>query len=85
MTSCFSQRVDDQSLDPEVEDGATDQRDIHDDALVLELLRTSMVQGTVGAKEQHRVLQRAKRYRLEGSHVLQVWEYGKVRVVLHPA
>ncbi|OAE27650.1 hypothetical protein AXG93_3337s1130 [Marchantia polymorpha subsp. ruderalis] len=44
-----------------------------------------MVPGRVGAKEGDRVLQRAKRSRLEGSHVLRVWENGRIRVVPHPA
>ncbi|OAE30677.1 hypothetical protein AXG93_1422s1010 [Marchantia polymorpha subsp. ruderalis] len=79
LTSYSSQRVDSQSSDPEVEDGGVDQRDVHDDALVLEFLRTSMVPGTVGAKEQVRVLQLAKRYLLEGSHVLRVWKDGTVQ------
>ncbi|OAE29960.1 hypothetical protein AXG93_669s1080 [Marchantia polymorpha subsp. ruderalis] len=35
---------DGQSSDLEIEDGATNQHDIHDDALALEFLRTSMVQ-----------------------------------------
>ncbi|PTQ33208.1 hypothetical protein MARPO_0091s0058, partial [Marchantia polymorpha] len=70
--SCTSQEDDTGAKwhDPEVEDGGVDQRDVHDDALVLEFLRTSMMPGTVGTKERDRVLQRAKRYRLEGSHVL---------------
>ncbi|OAE32097.1 hypothetical protein AXG93_2573s1060 [Marchantia polymorpha subsp. ruderalis] len=85
LTSYSSQRVDGQSSDLEVEDGDVDQRDVHDDALVLEFIRTSMVPCTVGAKEQNCVLQRAKRYQLEGSHVLRVWEEGMVRVVPHPA
>lgn len=62
LTSCSSQRLDGQSLDPEVEDGATDQLDIHDDALVLEILQISMVPGTMGSKEQDCVLHRAKGY-----------------------
>ncbi|OAE18352.1 hypothetical protein AXG93_2727s1180 [Marchantia polymorpha subsp. ruderalis] len=84
LTSCSSQRVDVQSSDIEVEDGGMNQRDVHDDALVLKFLRTSMVPCTVGAKEQDRVLQRAKRYRLERSHVLWVWEDGRIQVVPHP-
>jgi hypothetical protein len=85
VTSYFSQRVDGQSLDPEVGDGRTDHHDVHDDILVLEFLRTSMVPGMVSAKERDRVLQRARRYWLEGTHILRVWENGKVRIVPHPA
>jgi hypothetical protein len=84
VTSYFSQRVDGQSLDPEVGDGSIDHHDVHDDTLVLEFLRTSMVSGMVNAKERDRVLQRAKRYRLEGTHILRVWEDGKVQIVPHP-
>ncbi|OAE22598.1 hypothetical protein AXG93_777s1050 [Marchantia polymorpha subsp. ruderalis] len=62
LTSYSSQRMDGQSSDPEVEDGDMDQRDVHDDALVLKLLRTSMMSRTVSAKERDRVLQRTKRY-----------------------
>ncbi|OAE27268.1 hypothetical protein AXG93_59s1130 [Marchantia polymorpha subsp. ruderalis] len=56
LTSCSSQGVDGQFSDLEVEDGATNQRDIHDDDLVLEFLQTCMVPGTMGAKKQDRVL-----------------------------
>jgi len=38
MTSYSSQRVDDQSLDPEVGDGSIGHHDVHDDTLVLEFL-----------------------------------------------
>lgn len=85
LTSYFSQRVDDHSSDLDIEDGVMDKRDIHNDALVLKFLRTSMVPDTVGAKERDRVHQRAKRYRLEEAHVLRVWEDGKIQVVPHPA
>ncbi len=85
MTSYSNQRVDGQSSDPKVGDGSTGHHDVHDDTLVLEFLRTSMVLGMVSAKEKDRVLQRTKRYRLEGTHILQMWEDGKVRIVPHPA
>jgi hypothetical protein len=62
MTSYSSQRVDGQSSDLEVGDGSTSHHDIHDDILVLEFLRTSMVPDMVSAKERDRVLQRARRY-----------------------
>jgi hypothetical protein len=62
MTSYSSQRVDGQSLDPEVRDGSTGHHDVHDDILVLEFLWTSMVLGMVNAKEKDHVLQRARRY-----------------------
>ncbi len=42
-----------------------------------------MVLGMVSVKERDRVLERAKRYRLEGTHILQVWEDGRVRIVPH--
>ncbi len=57
MTSYSSQRVDGQFLDPEVGDGSTGHHDVHDDTLVLEFLRTSMVSCMVSAKERDRVLQ----------------------------
>jgi len=38
VTSYFSQRVDDQSLNLEVGDGNTNHHDVHDDTLVLEFL-----------------------------------------------
>jgi hypothetical protein len=81
VTSYFSQRVDGQSSDLEVGDGSTDHHDVHDDTLVLEFLQTSMVPGMVNAKEKDRVFQRTRRYWLEGTHILQVWEDGKVRIV----
>jgi hypothetical protein len=70
VTSYSSQRVDGQSSNPQVGDGNIGHHDVHDDTLVLEFLRTSMVSGMVSAKERDRVLQRAKRYRLEGTHIL---------------
>ncbi len=51
---------------------------------MLELLRSSMVSSMVNAKERDRVLQRVKRYWLEGTHILRVWEDGKVWIVPHP-
>jgi hypothetical protein len=62
VISYSSQKVDGQSSDPEVGDGSTDHHDVHDDTLVLEFLRTSMVLGMVSAKERNRVLQRTMRY-----------------------
>ncbi len=85
VTSYFSQRVDGQSSDPKVGDGSTGHHDVHDDTLVLEFLRTSMVLGMVSAKERNRVLQQVRRYRLEGTHILRVWEDGRVRIVPHLA
>jgi hypothetical protein len=83
VTSYSSQRVDGQSSNPEVGDGSISHHDVHDDTLVLEFLRISMVSGMVSAKEKDRVFQRAKRYRLEGTHILRVWEDGRVRIVPH--
>jgi len=56
VTSYFSQRVDGKFSDPEVGDGSIGRHDVHDDTLVLEFLRTSVVQGMVNAKERGRVL-----------------------------
>ncbi len=84
MTSYFTQRVDGQYSDPKVGDGSTNHHDVHDDTLVLEFLRTSMVLGMVSAKERDRVLQRGRRYRLEGTHILRMWEDGKVWIIPHP-
>jgi hypothetical protein len=44
-----------------------------------------MVLGMVSAKEKDRVLHRARSYRLEETHILRVWEDGKVRIVPHLA
>ncbi len=85
MTFYSSQKVDGQSSDSKVGNGSTDHHDVHDDTLVLEFLWTSMVLGMVNAKERDCVLQRAKRYRLEGTHILKVWEDGKVQIIPHPA
>jgi hypothetical protein len=57
VTSYSNQKVNGQSSDPEVGDGSTDHHDVHDDILVLEFLRTSMVPSMVSAKEKDRVLQ----------------------------
>jgi hypothetical protein len=39
----------------------------------------------VSAKERDRVLQRAKRYWLEETHIFLVWEDGRVQIIPHPA
>ncbi len=72
VTSYSNQRVNGQSSNPEVRDGSIDHHDVHDDTLVLEFLRTSMVPGMVSAKERDYVLQQTRRYRLEGTHILRV-------------
>jgi hypothetical protein len=69
VTSYSSQRVDGQSSDLEVGDGSTGHHDVHDDTLVLKFLWTSMVSNMVSAKERDCVLQRTRRYRLEGTHI----------------
>jgi hypothetical protein len=84
VTSYSSQRVDGQSSNFEVGDGSTDHHDVHDYTLVLECLWTNMVPGMVSAKERDCVLQRARKYQLEGTHILRVWEDGRVRIVPHP-
>jgi hypothetical protein len=58
--------------------GSIGHHDVHDDTLVLEFLRTSIVQGVVSAKERDHVFQRTRRYWLEGTHILRMWEDGKV-------
>jgi hypothetical protein len=57
MTSYSIQRVDGQFSNLEVRDGSTGHRDVHDDTLVSEFLRTSMMPGMVSAKERDHVLQ----------------------------
>jgi hypothetical protein len=57
VTSYSSQRVDGQSSNPKVGDGNTGHHDVHDDTLVLEFLRTSMVPNMVSAKEKDYVLE----------------------------
>jgi hypothetical protein len=44
-----------------------------------------MVLSMVNAKERNYVLQLAKRYWLKGTHILRVWEDGKVRIIPHLA
>jgi hypothetical protein len=85
VTSYSSQRVDGQSSNPKVGDGSTNHHDVHDDTLVLEFLRTSMVPSMVNAKERDCVLQRARRFWLERTHIFRVWEDGRVRIVPHLA
>jgi hypothetical protein len=70
VTSYFIQRVDGQFSYLKVGDGSTGHHDVHDDILVLEFLRTSMVSCMASANEKDRVFQRTKRYRLEGTHIL---------------
>jgi hypothetical protein len=84
VTSYSNQKVDGQSSDPEVGDDSIGHHDVHDDILVLEFLRTSMVPGMVSVKERNRVLQRARKYRLEGTHIFRVWEDGRVWIIPHP-
>jgi len=43
-----------------------------------------MVPGMVNAKERDHVFQRTRRYQLKGTHILQVWEDDRVRIVPHP-
>jgi hypothetical protein len=57
MTSYSNQRVDGQSSYLEVGGACSGHHDVHDDTLVLELLRTSMVLGMVSAKERDCVVQ----------------------------
>jgi hypothetical protein len=84
VTSYLNQRVNGQSLDPEVRDGSIGHHDVHDDTLVLEFLRTNMVPGMMSTKERDRTLQQVRKYRLEGTHILRMWEDGKVPIVPHP-
>jgi hypothetical protein len=44
-----------------------------------------MVPGMMSAKERDHNLQRIRRYRLEGTHILRVWKDGRVRIVSHLA
>ncbi len=85
VTSYSSQRVDGQFSNLKVGDGSTDHHDVHDDTLVLEFLWTNVVLGMVSAKERDHVFQRARRYRLEGTHILQVWEDGTMWIGPHLA
>jgi hypothetical protein len=85
VTFYSNQRVDGQPSNPEVGDGSTGHHDVHDDTLVLEFLRINMALGMVSAKEKDRVLQRARRYWLEGTHIFRMWENGRVQIVPHPA
>lgn len=80
--------MNDQSSALEVEDGAMDQPDIHDDALVFEFLRINMVPDIMSVKEQDHFFQRANiawRYRLEEAHVFRFKKDGGILVVLHLA
>ena len=81
MSSYSGQRVDDQVADLEVQDDISDQRDVHEDTHLMTFLRTGRIPCIVDAKERDRVVQRARRYRLEGRHVLRVWDDGRVRIV----
>lgn len=82
VVSLSSQRVYGESPDPEGEDGLKDHQDIHDDVMVMEYLQTSIVISIVYVKEQDRVLQRAKKFRHEGKHVL-VYERMAVCMLSH--
>jgi hypothetical protein len=44
-----------------------------------------MVSGMVSVKEKDYVFQQTKRYQLEGTHILRVWEDGKVQIIPHLA
>ena len=69
------------SADPEVSGEESGGHDIHADSDVVMYLRTGSIPGMVNAKERDRILQCAKRFRWEGSHILRVWDDGRVRVV----
>ncbi|KAL3688002.1 hypothetical protein R1sor_014311 [Riccia sorocarpa] len=84
FVSLSSQQVD--VATPMDEDGEllASQRDIHDDVMVMEYLRTGIVVSTASTKERDHVLQRAKRFKWEGKHIFRVWADGRVRVVPVP-
>jgi hypothetical protein len=71
--------------DPESSGDLTRGRDIHRDVLVMEYLRSGTLARTIGAKERDWILQRAKRFKWEGSHMLRLWEDGRVRLVPQPS
>ena len=68
------------SLDLEHSGEETGSRDIIDDEYLLMYLRTGIIVGAADSRERDRILQRAKRFRLEGSHVLRVWGDGRERL-----
>ncbi|CAM6082514.1 unnamed protein product [Calypogeia fissa] len=73
------------AMDPESSEDSTGGRDVYEDAVVMHYLRTGVVVGIVGAKERDRILQRAKRFRWEGSHVVRLLVNGQVWLVPHPS
>jgi len=73
------------AIDPESSEDSTSGKDIYDDKIVVEYLCNNAIAGIVGAKERDRILQRAKRFHWEGSHILWLWEDGRVRLVPHPS
>jgi hypothetical protein len=58
------------AVDLESNEDLTWGRDIYSDVLVMEYLHSGTLAGIIGAKERDRILQRAKRFKWEGSHML---------------
>jgi hypothetical protein len=50
----------------------------------MEYLRSGTLAGTIGAKERDWILQKAKRFKWEGSRMVKIWEDGRVRLVPQP-
>ncbi len=73
------------AADPESSEDLTGGRDIYNDVSVVEYLRSGTLASTIGAKERDRILQRAKRFKWEGSHMLKLLKDGQVRLVPHPS
>ncbi len=73
------------AADPESSEDLTRGRDIYNDVSVVEYLRSGTLADTIGAKERDRILQRAKRFKWEGSHMLRLLKDGQVRLVPHPS
>jgi hypothetical protein len=67
--------------DPESSEDLTWGHDIYSDVLVIEYLCSGTLARTIGAKERDQILQRAKRFKWEGSHMLTLWKDGRVRLV----
>lgn len=64
--------IDQVSEDPEASNEQGGAKDIHEDSVVLDYLRTGDTATTVTAKERDQILQRAKRFKWEGTHLLRV-------------
>ena len=71
-------------IDSETSGELGESKDVYIDSRVLSYLQTGELTTGLTTKDKDRILQRAKRFKWEGSHLLRIWKDGKVRIVPLP-